>query len=151
MIGREKRSLGDLFHLKDIGVNLTQLKPGAQSALFHKHSRQEEFIYILEGYPTLITDNEDVLLTPGMCAGFSAHGVSHCLINNTGNPVLFLEISSRVKGDSISYPLDGFEAVETGGGVWKFSYVGASSHHHDVDDSNHPSMNIGEEFYKDTL
>src|SRR5436305_2800792 len=38
--GREKRVLGDLFGLRNFGVNLTRLAPGAMSALRHSHSRQ---------------------------------------------------------------------------------------------------------------
>src|SRR5690606_18168768 len=44
--GREKRALGDAFGLTSFGVNLTRLKPGAQSALRHAHARQDEFVYI---------------------------------------------------------------------------------------------------------
>jgi len=56
MKGREKRPLGDLFGLKNFGVNLTRLSPGGESALLHRHSKQDEFIYVLEGTPTLVTD-----------------------------------------------------------------------------------------------
>src|SRR5262249_38742266 len=49
MAGRVKRPLGDLFALRNFGVNLTTLSPGGSSALFHRHSRQDEFIYILQG------------------------------------------------------------------------------------------------------
>jgi uncharacterized cupin superfamily protein len=68
MEGREKRPLGDAFGLMNFGVNLTHLSPGAESALRHAHSRQDEFIYILSGQPTLITDAGEVRLEPGMCA-----------------------------------------------------------------------------------
>ena len=51
MSGREKRPLGDLFGLTNFGVNLTRLPPGAVSALRHAHTKQDEFIYILEGSP----------------------------------------------------------------------------------------------------
>ena len=54
--GRLKRPLGAPFGLTNFGVNLTRLAPGACSALRHAHSRQDEFIYVLEGEPTLITD-----------------------------------------------------------------------------------------------
>ena len=76
MDGREKRPLGDLFGLRNFGVNLTRLAPGGQSALFHRHSRQDEFVYILEGEPTLITDNAESQLQPGDCAGFPAGGTA---------------------------------------------------------------------------
>ncbi|MDZ7871184.1 MAG: cupin domain-containing protein [Rheinheimera sp.] len=49
MQGRQKRVLGDLFGLQNFGVNLTELAPGAMSALRHHHHTQDEFIYILEG------------------------------------------------------------------------------------------------------
>ena len=57
---REKRPLGDLFGLTNFGINLTRLAPGGESALLHRHSRQDEFIYILEGEPTLVTDRGEV-------------------------------------------------------------------------------------------
>ena len=47
--GRDKRPLGDRFGLSTFGVNLTRLAPGAWSALHHRHGRQDEFIYVLEG------------------------------------------------------------------------------------------------------
>jgi uncharacterized cupin superfamily protein len=55
MSGRAKQPLGDLFGLTNFGVNLTRLKP---SEFRHcgTHSKQDEFIYILEGTPTLVTD-----------------------------------------------------------------------------------------------
>ena len=63
---REKRPLGDVFGLRNFGVNLTTIHPGGESALLHRHSRQDEFIYILQGEPTLVTDTEELHLSPGM-------------------------------------------------------------------------------------
>lgn len=64
MNGREKKRLGDQFGIQKFGVNLTKLAPGARSALLHQHSLQEEFVYILEGNPTLITDVNQIQLKP---------------------------------------------------------------------------------------
>src|SRR6478752_5849276 len=72
MAGREKRPLGDLFGLTNFGVNLTRLAPNASSALRHAHTRQDEFVFILQGRPTLHTDEGRTELSPGMCAGFRA-------------------------------------------------------------------------------
>jgi hypothetical protein len=44
MVGREKRSLGDLFGLTNFGVNLTRLAPNTVSALRHAHSKTSLFI-----------------------------------------------------------------------------------------------------------
>src|SRR5258706_9391104 len=110
--GRLKRPLGDLFGLANFGVNLTRLAPGAVSALRHAHSKQDEFVYILEGQPTLHTDEGRTRLVPGMCAGFRARtGNGHCLVNETKEDVVYLEIGDRTPGDEGSYPDDDIQAA----------------------------------------
>ncbi|MSO75034.1 MAG: cupin domain-containing protein [Alphaproteobacteria bacterium] len=109
--GREKRVLGDLFGLKNFGVNLTRLAPGAEPALLHRHSKQDEFVYILKGTPTLVTDEGEELLRPGMCAGFPAGGTAHQLVNRTGEDVVYLEVGDRSPGDEGSYPRDDIKAA----------------------------------------
>jgi len=119
--GREKRPLGDLFGLSNFGVNLTRLPPGAASSLRHAHSKQDEFVYILQGNPTLQTDEGKLELSPGMCAGFRAGtGNAHSLINETPEDVIYLEVGDKSAGDEVSYPEDDLCAryVE---GVWAFS------------------------------
>src|SRR5512132_2901565 len=72
MAKRDKRPLGELFGLTNFGVNLTTLLPGGVSSLRHAHARQDEFVYIVRGHPTLHTDEGLTRLAPGMCAGFKA-------------------------------------------------------------------------------
>ncbi|WP_330083050.1 cupin domain-containing protein [Methylocystis iwaonis] len=120
MAGREKRVLGDLFGLSNFGANLTRLAPGAQSALMHRHSRQDEFIYILEGAPTLVTESDEMALSPGMCAGFPAGGLAHHLVNRTDTDAVYLEIGDRTAGDSADYPEDDLEARLGPDGRWQF-------------------------------
>lgn len=122
MVGREKRALGDVFGLSNFGVNLTRLAPGAVSALRHAHSRQDEFVYVLRGKPTLHTDEGKTVLAPGMCAGFKAGtGNGHRLLNETAEEVEYLEIGDRSAGDMGSYPDDDLQAslVE---GRWVFTH-----------------------------
>jgi uncharacterized cupin superfamily protein len=122
MAGREKRPLGDVFGLTNFGVNLTRLAPGAVSALRHAHSKQDEFVYILEGNPTLITDAGETALEPGMCAGFKAGtGDAHHLVNRSEAPVVYLEVGDRSPGDSGSYPDDDLKAVLDPEGRWSFA------------------------------
>ena len=119
--GREKRALGDRFGLTSFGVNLTRLAPGAMSALRHAHARQDEFVYILEGTPTLATGAGRTRLTPGMCAGFRAGtGDAHHLVNETDTDVLFIEVGDRSDADSVTYPDDDLHATTTNG-VWRFT------------------------------
>ena len=120
MAGREKRQLGDLFGLKNFGVNLTRLAPNAVSALRHAHTKQDEFVYILQGRPTLHTDEGRTQLSPGMCAGFkSGTGNGHCLINETAEEVVYLEVGDRTPGDEGSYPDDDLKALLVDG-KWRF-------------------------------
>ena len=122
MKGREKRPLGDHFGLTNFGVNLTRLAPSAVSALRHAHSKQDEFIYILEGRPTLYTDEEETQLLPGMCAGFKAGtGNAHKLSNNTSEDVVYLEVGDRTAGDAATYPEDDIQAVLVAG-KWQFAH-----------------------------
>ena len=122
MAGREKRPLGDLFGLTNFGVNLTRLAPNAVSALRHAHTRQDEFIYILRGRPTLHTDEGRTELSPGMCAGFKAGtGNGHHLVNETSEDVLYLEIGDRTPGDGGSYPDDDLQAMMIDG-KWRFAH-----------------------------
>jgi uncharacterized cupin superfamily protein len=120
MKGRLKRPLGDLFGLANFGVNLTTLSPGAVSALRHAHSKQDEFVYILRGHPTLVTDEGRTPLSPGMCAGFKAGtGNGHHLVNETGEDVVYLEAGDRTPGDEGSYPDDDLKAKLVDG-RWAF-------------------------------
>src|SRR5690242_3591239 len=82
--GRAKRALGDALGLTTFGVNLTRLEPGASSALRHWHLRQDEFVFVLEGELTLVTDDGAQVLRAGTCAGFPG-GVpnGHHLVNRT--------------------------------------------------------------------
>ena len=126
MAGRLKRPLGDLFGLTNFGVNLTRLTPNAVSALRHAHTKQDEFVYILHGCPTLHTDAGRTQLSPGMCAGFKAGtGYGHCLINETPEDVIYLEVGDRTPGDEGSYPDEDLKAILVNG-TWSFVHKNGS-------------------------
>lgn len=120
MAGREKRQLGNLFGLTNFGVNLTRLAPNSVSALRHAHTKQDEFVYILQGRPTLHTDEGRTQLCPGMCAGFKAGtGNGHRLINETTEEVVYLEIGDRTQADEGIYSDDDLKALLVEG-KWRF-------------------------------
>ena len=105
--GRLKRPLGDLFGLQNFGVNHTRLAPGAASALRHAHSKQDEFVYVLDGRVTLLCDGGEYNLGPGMCVGFAAGtGEAHHFVNQSDGEVVLLEVGDRSSGDEVSYPDD---------------------------------------------
>ncbi|HSS26342.1 MAG TPA: cupin domain-containing protein, partial [Usitatibacter sp.] len=118
--GRQKRVLGELFGLRNFGVNLTRLAPGAHSSIRHSHMKQDEFVYIVSGHPTLRTDEGETQLSPGMCAGFAAgSGNAHHLVNRSGEDVVYLEIGDRTPGEEVDYPDDDLALHDYDGkGTW---------------------------------
>jgi uncharacterized cupin superfamily protein len=121
--GRLKRKLGEYFELTNFGVNLTHLSPGAVSALAHSHSKQDEFIFILEGTPTLVLGEEEFTLNPGDCYGLKAGtGIAHQLVNRTEANVTYLEIGDRTEGDKVEYPNDDLKATQLTNGAWAITH-----------------------------
>jgi uncharacterized cupin superfamily protein len=105
--GRRKQRLGDALGLKNYGVNLTTIPPGALSALRHWHSHEDEFIYMVSGELVLVTNEGEQRLTPGMCAGFPAGKADgHCLVNRTKQDAVYLEVGDRRPEDAVTYPDD---------------------------------------------
>lgn len=122
MEGREKQVLGNIFGLTNFGVNLTTLKPNAMSSLKHKHETQDEFIFVLKGNPTLITEEGEYELAPNMCAGFPKGGNAHHIINKSNEEAIYLEIGDRSPNDNVIYPDDDIKACLNDEGKWEFSH-----------------------------
>ena len=102
---REKRVLGDPLGLTQFGVNLTTLPPGAWSAQRHWHRHEDEFVYLLDGEVTLISDVGEQVLTAGMAAGFPAGKEDgHHLVNRSDRPATFIEVGSRAALEQGVYP-----------------------------------------------
>ncbi len=102
--GRLKKSLTDRLGLSQFGVNVVTLEPGAWSSQRHWHAKEDEFIYVLEGNITLVTNEGEQVLYPGVSAGFPA-GVqdAHHLVNKTCEPVKYLEVGTRTSDDKVEY------------------------------------------------
>ena len=104
LAGRIKRALGDALGLTRFGVNLVALGPGDWSSPRHWHSHEDEFVYVLEGELTLVTEDGEQRIAAGMAAGFPA-GVEdgHHLVNRSDAPALYLEIGDRAPEDVAHY------------------------------------------------
>lgn len=120
MNGRVKRPLGDLFGVQSFGVNHVTLPGGVMSALFHRHSVQDEWIIVLSGEITLVHDDGETVLTTGMCAGFPRNGSAHQLVNRSQDEATYLEVGDRKPDDSVSYPRDDLVALRANSG-WTFA------------------------------
>lgn len=104
---RMKKRLGEVCGLDQFGVNLVTLGPGGQSALRHWHTLEDEFVYILCGELTLITDEGEQTLRAGQCTGYKAGSRNaHHFINRSAAPAQYLEVGSRNAEDQAHYPDD---------------------------------------------
>ena len=102
--GRERRILGDPCGIKSFGVNLTTVPPGGWSSQRHWHSREDEFIFIVEGDLVLVTDDGEQILRAGQAAGFPANsGDGHHFINRSSKAATILEIGGRDPQDAVDY------------------------------------------------
>ena len=115
-VSRERIKLGDAAGLTQYGVNLLRLPPGAWSSQRHWHARQDEFIYVLSGEVTLMTDAGVELLRAGDCAGFKAGDPNgHCLQNLGSAHATVLEVGTRIAGDNATYSdIDMLASVDLG-------------------------------------
>ena len=97
---RLARSQGLLF-----GVNLTMIPPGGWSSQRHWHSHEDEFVWVVEGELTLISDSGEETLRPGDCAAFKAGNPDgHHLVNKSAHPATVLEIGNSDPRDRCVYP-----------------------------------------------
>jgi uncharacterized cupin superfamily protein len=101
---RERRRLGAEAGLTQFGVNLLRLPPGAWSSQRHWHVHEDEFVYVLSGEVTLVTDAGEEVLRAGDAAGFKANDSNgHCLQNRSDGDAVVLEIGSRIDGETAHY------------------------------------------------
>ena len=86
------------------GVNLTVIPPGVWSSQRHWHSHEDEFVWVLEGELTLVTNAGEEILRAGDCAAFKAGDADgHHLINKSDRPARVLEIGNSDSRDRCVY------------------------------------------------
>jgi uncharacterized cupin superfamily protein len=113
---RERRRLGDAAGLTQFGVNLLRLAPGSWSSQCHWHSHEDEFVYVLEGCVTLVSDGGEEELRAGDAAGFKAGEANgHSLQNRSAAMCVLLEVGSRNETQDVTtYP--GIDMIAPAGG-----------------------------------
>jgi uncharacterized cupin superfamily protein len=101
---RARQPVGRSHGLTQFGVNLTVIPPGGWSSQRHWHSHEDEFVWILEGELTLVTDAGEEILRAGDCAAFKAGDPDgHHLINRSAHPAKLLEIGYSDSRDRCVY------------------------------------------------
>jgi uncharacterized cupin superfamily protein len=101
---RVRWRLGRAADLTQFGVNYLLLKPGVWSSQRHWHTKNDEFVYVLEGEVVLVTGAGEEVLKPGDSAGFKAGDTDgHHLINRSDADAVVLEIGSSFADDEGEY------------------------------------------------
>ena len=120
---RWNRRLGDYGRLKNYGVNFVRVEPGGQSSARHAHSKQDEFVYILDGELVLVTDAGRQTVGPGTCVAFPAgKGDGHHFLNLSDRDASFLVVGDRTPGDEASYPDIDLKLTPVPGGASTFTH-----------------------------
>jgi uncharacterized cupin superfamily protein len=120
--GRRWTRLGDAAGLTQFGVNLVRLAPGVWSSQRHWHTHEDEFVYVLEGEVTMVTDAGEEILRAGDSAGFKAGARDgHHFQNRSPADVVLLAVGTRDEADAGEYPdidlkFDAGRYAEGGGG-----------------------------------
>ncbi len=103
--GKAVKHLAKPFNLTNFSVALVQLQPGAHDALRHWHSKQDEFVYMMVGTLTMVSEAGEQLVTPGQCLGFRA-GIAdgHTLENRSDGPAILLVVVGVHQDEQVSFP-----------------------------------------------
>ena len=100
-------SFGSHFGLKRLGIHHELLPNGRRTSWPHAESAEEEFVYVIDGFPQVWIDGEVYDLVPGDAVGFpSGTGSAHTFMNNSGADVRLLVVGEATKDENrIFYPL----------------------------------------------
>ncbi|OYR59168.1 cupin domain-containing protein [Halorubrum halodurans] len=118
----KRKQLGEAAGGDALGCSLYELPPGHKSWPFHYHAANEEAIYVLAGTGAirLATGEDDPAdetrpLEPGAYVALPADASGgHRVINDSGEPLRYLAISTMVEPDVTVYPDSGTFGVFVG-------------------------------------
>jgi uncharacterized cupin superfamily protein len=98
------RLFSDTGGLAQFGAFTETLAPGAFSSHRHWHEQEDEFLYVVDGTPTVIENDGPHALAPGDAACWPA-GVpnAHHVQNRSDAPCTYLVIGTRLPSDTVHY------------------------------------------------
>ena len=82
--------LSRLAGLVRTAVSLVRIAPGKESFVYHRHHREEEWVYIVSGRGIAEIDGEEHEVGPGDFMGFPAPSVAHHLRNPFDTELVYL-------------------------------------------------------------
>ena len=121
--------LGHQLRTERLGLSLWEVPPGEAAYPYHFHLAEEEALVVLDGQPVLRTPDGRRRLARGEVIRFPVgEDGAHQLLNDTGDTVRFLAISTHGQPDVVLYPDEGkLSAAERrpdGGGMKVYFKLG---------------------------
>jgi uncharacterized cupin superfamily protein len=116
------KRLGQRAGLRRVSLSIARVPPGKESFLYHRHERDEEFLFILSGRGRAEIGSEVFEVDAGDFMGFPApDGPPHHLINPFSDDLVYL-MGGESSGSDIGYfPRLGRRLVFTSSGIWSVS------------------------------
>jgi uncharacterized cupin superfamily protein len=100
--------LGHQLGTERIGLSLWELPPGEAAYPYHFHLAEEEALVVLDGRPRLRTPAGWRRLERGAVVRFPVgEDGAHQVVNDTGERVRFLAVSTHGQPDVVLYPDEG--------------------------------------------
>jgi uncharacterized cupin superfamily protein len=114
--GRKRTwELSDAGGLTQFGAYLQVLDPGARTSDRHWHEREDEFLYVVAGTPTVIENDGPHLLQPGdACCWPGGVANAHTVENRSDAPCSIIILGTRVGDDRCHYPDLGRTQIDEG-------------------------------------
>ena len=104
--------------LERVSLSLARVPPGKESFVFHRHERDEEFMYILSGRGRAEIGDEVFDVGPGDFMGFRApDGPPHQLINPYDEDLVYLMGGESSGYDIGHFPRLGRHIIFSGGTI----------------------------------
>lgn len=106
--------LSDATGLKRTGVHLIRIPPGKESAIFHTHASEEEWIFILSGRGIAEIGEAEHEVGPGDFMGFATPSVGHHLRNDAQEDLVYLVGGERRDLEIAEFPRLGKVVLRVG-------------------------------------
>ena len=108
------RSLSRTTGLKRVAVSLARIPVGKESFIYHAHSNEEEWLYILSGRGIAEIDDTEYEVGAGDFIGFGLPQDPHHLRNPFDEDLVYLVGGEVAKVDIGTFPRHGKRAIRDG-------------------------------------
>jgi uncharacterized cupin superfamily protein len=117
--------LGAMTGLRRTGINLARIRPGCESFVYHAHTCEEEWIYVLSGRGRARIDGAEYDVGPGDFMGFPTPGVAHHLANPHAEELVYLMGGETRDVEIADFPDLGKRMVRRGHNIDIYDAAGA--------------------------